>query len=451
MGGVRIDPNAALLEGRVVEGLAAMDRHLGSVGLKLPPTRRATSAGLAQVRARLRVRGYRLGASVATDTDHARLDASLRAALGLSLIDEMRAAVLHTRHLMLALRVGARAQAARGLALEAMFLATFSDGARARALEALARAEELATETRDPLAHGLAAVARGFASASIGEWSAAAAVYAQAARALEPLPEGRPMLARLQALREGPLFYLGELGPLLRHVTRERQRSDEDGDHYTAMTMRTGLAGTLLLAHGDLPRAVAEVTRAEAEWAYGDELAHRGLLARAHIDLYAGDGVAAWRRVNDAWPALAAARLLRAQPVRVEAHHLRARCAIAAAEAGERREVRISDAEHDIGAIEREHVPWAASLARLLRAAVARLRGDDGATRAWLRAAEGDFERCGMALHLAIARRATGAIVGGGRGAELIASGDRWLRDHGVVEPTAFASMLAPGLGSSFS
>ncbi|HUH03328.1 MAG TPA: hypothetical protein VML75_15125, partial [Kofleriaceae bacterium] len=351
---MRNDPNAAMLEGRVVQGLAAMGKHLASLGVKLPPTRRATTASLAQARARLRMRGYRLGPSTATDADHLRLDATLSAALGLSLVDEMRAAVLHTRHLVLALRVGARAHAARGMSLEAMFLATFSEGARARALGILGRAEELADETRDPLARGLAAAARGFVCASLGEWSAAADTYARAASALEPLAEGRVMLARLQALREGPLFYRGDLAALLGHVTRERERADSIGDHYTGMTMRTGLAGTLLLAHGDLARAAAEIGRAEAEWAYGEELAHRGLLARAHLDLYKGDGVQAWRRVNEAWPRLAAARLLRAQPVRVEAHHLRARCAIAAAATGARVEARIADAEHDIGAIERE-------------------------------------------------------------------------------------------------
>src|SRR5207253_1121347 len=53
------------------------------------------------------------------------------------------------------------------------------------------------------------------------------------------------------------------------------------------------------------------------------------LTASAQIELYRGDGAAAWRHIVEQWPAMASSALLHVECVRIFMIHLRARCALA--------------------------------------------------------------------------------------------------------------------------
>lgn len=58
------------------------------------------------------------------------------------------------------------------------------------------------------------------------------------------------------------------------------------------------------------------------------------LIAALHIDPYVGDAAGAWRRINEAWPKLQRALLSVMESARVELGNLRARAALALANAG---------------------------------------------------------------------------------------------------------------------
>ena len=55
------------------------------------------------------------------------------------------------------------------------------------------------------------------------------------------------------------------------------------------------------------------------------------------------------------------------------------------------------------------------------------------------------FELADMALYAAASRRRLGQMLGGERGAELIADADEWMTSQKIKNPALMTRMLAPG------
>jgi len=141
--------------------------------------------------------------------------------------------------------------------------------------------------------------------------------------------------------------------------------------------------------------------------------------------------------------------LLRVQSVRIEATHLRARLALASA-AWSDRERRLKTAEKLAQKLMDERMAWSDPLAALIRAGVARSRGDDRKAAEMASLAIEGFEVADMKLYAAAARRRLGEIIGGNRGAELVDMSEDWMRRQQIKNPSAFANMLAPGFTEPF-
>ena len=168
------------------------------------------------------------------------------------------------------------------------------------------------------------------------------------------------------------------------------------------------------------------------------------MVALTQIELYTGDNEVAWRHVEGQMRSIEKSMLLRFQSVRIEATHLRARLALASAEGSEReRRLRIAE---DLGQrLADERMPWSDSLATLVRAAVARKRGDDSKAAMLTSQAIEEFELADMELYAAAARRRLGEIIGGEGGSDLINRSEDWMRRQEIKNPSAFAKILAPG------
>jgi hypothetical protein len=93
-------------------------------------------------------------------------------------------------------------------------------------------------------------------------------------------------------------------------------------------------------------------------------------------------------------------------------------------------------------------MPFCRPTAALLRAGASAIAGDRAAAITDLQAALPAFERAGMALQAAAARRALGLQLGD-EGKALIAEADAWLTGRGVRNPARLTAMLAPGLSAS--
>jgi hypothetical protein len=129
--------------------------------------------------------------------------------------------------------------------------------------------------------------------------------------------------------------------------------------------------------------------------------------------------------------------------------HCRARSALAAAAAngtsGKGDLLRVAEA--DARRIARENMAWATPYATLVRAGIARVRGDgDERVVAHLRAAIGEFEASEMKLHAMAAKDCLGRVARGDEASAARAEVEAWMRSQGVAEPARVVAMLAPGL-----
>ena len=130
------------------------------------------------------------------------------------------------------------------------------------------------------------------------------------------------------------------------------------------------------------------------------------------------------------------------QNIRVEAQHLRARCALAEAKASGNHRL-LDIASKAARTIERERMPWALAIGKLVDANVACVRGDAGAS-ATLAAAEQALTAADMHLYAAIARYRRGQVTADGA-AKTVARGE--LVALGARNPERIADMIVPGIG----
>jgi hypothetical protein len=249
------------------------------------------------------------------------------------------------------------------------------------------------------------------------------------------------------------LFYCGELGELVERVPGMVADARERGDRFGMNMFASGWANLAWLCVGDVEGARRVVDTAMNGWAFtGFHLQHYlELLARAGIDLYVGDGEAAWRRVEERWPALEASWQLHVQHNRVEMLHLRARAALAGAHAAAARgdeaarDRRLARVAADARALEREDLSWPRGLGWVARGGVHDARGERAAAIRCFERALTHFEQHELPLHAAVSRRRLGQVVGGDQGAALIALADADLSSRRVSDPARFCAIWAPG------
>jgi hypothetical protein len=242
------------------------------------------------------------------------------------------------------------------------------------------------------------------------------------------------------------MFYLGELRELTEVVPAKLREAEERGNLWFATGLRSWRTNIAWLALDDPDEARRQVELAHRQWSRdGFHLQHYyELLANGQIDLYAGNGRAGLDRIDQHWKALAGSMLLRVQNIRVEAQHLRARCALAEAKATGN--LRLLDiATKAARTIQRERMPWAIAIAQLVDANVAAVRGDKGASAA-LATAEQALTAADMHLYAAVARYRRGQL-GGDDGKPIAAAARAELVELGARDPDRIAGMITPGIG----
>ena len=87
---------------------------------------------------------------------------------------------------------------------------------------------------------------------------------------------------------------------------------------------------------------------------------------------------------------------------------------------------------------------WSNALADLADGCLQRARGSTIEALTSTARAESVFSSVAMHLHAAVARRRKGEWIGGDAGQTMVAEADQWLQDHGIVNPSKMAWMMAP-------
>jgi hypothetical protein len=171
-----------------------------------------------------------------------------------------------------------------------------------------------------------------------------------------------------------------------------------------------------------------------------------GQMSLAEIDLYEGDSIAAYHRIDREWRQRMAMPFTRLTYVRARALSLRGIAAVSACQSSTLDPSLIRAATRDARGLRSMRLAWTDALAQLLEASVSlvtatRTRGADHLARAHT-----ECSAAGMTLHAAVARRRLGELTGGSEGARAIAEADACLANQNIRAPQRFARLYMPEL-----
>jgi hypothetical protein len=224
------------------------------------------------------------------------------------------------------------------------------------------------------------------------------------------------------------------------------------GDLYATTTLRTFWgASTLLALAADQPeQARSDVDDAMRTWSTrGYHPQHYyALMSQTLVELYQGNGAAAYTRISEGWPALDGSLLLKVQGLAITARYLRGSAAVAAAVGTADRGRLLRSAARDAEALTKTKVEWSIPLSQLVLAGIAAVDGNRDQQRSLLQSAVHGFESAHMALYAAAARHALGGVLGGDEGRAARTAAESFMTSQKILRPRAFASLLAPGFSS---
>jgi serine/threonine protein kinase len=376
-----------------------------------------------------------------------RIDALRSAGSGFSMSDNARGAYFQARNLLVALAAGDPPRIMHALAMEVCFVASTGtrDPRNDRLLESTrALAERLGT----PPALAEAATASGYSHFFRGEWAAAKEWLARGEVLFRDQCVGYTFeLASTRAILYRALSYTGELRELAARAEPVIRDVEARGDRYSSINLRATVRTLLGLAADEPERVAREVDEASAWLAPKRFLIQHFFCftAQTQLDLYRGEAKSAYERAVRIWPLLRRSLLLRVRSIRISGFGLHARATLAATAAGVAAKERLlAEAERDARAMERTGQTWGVAEATVVRAGIARLRGDAAGAKAAYERAIALYDEAGMALYAAGARRRLGTLVGGADGDRLLRIADARLHAEGVKDPVRFTNVLAP-------
>jgi hypothetical protein len=437
-----------LMGGHLDEGRNVIQNVLRPFGLYLAKGPKRALVSFLLRRLHLWLRGLKFDERDASEIPSDQLlqiDICWAVAVGLSMVDSIRSTDFQTRHLLLALRAGEPYRLARAMAMEAGFSALAGGPGIKRASRFLAQAQNLSKKVDHPHAVALTTLLGGVCAFLVGEWRKAANLSEDARGIFREKCRVVWEQTSADSFLLGSLMYLGEYAEISDSFAAMLASAQERGNLYASTELRTRM-NCVWLARDEPEKARMELAEAMQSWSHeGFHRQHYNwLLAQANIELYNGNGPAAYQLVDAKWQELRRSLLLRIQVLRLEAFFLKARTILASSEADRQLQV----AEALATRIAREKMHWSDPLALLIHSGIANLRGQTDKARALLREAAGRFETAEMNYFAAAARRQLGSLSGSGEGIRLVREADAWMTEHGIRNPARFTNMWSPGFPS---
>jgi len=436
-----------LITGHVDQGLETLRGVVGAVGIRIPRSSWKTLSSLLFERARIRLRGVscRPGPpGLASHGDLTRIDICWSASIGLSIIDPIRGAVFQARSLRYALRAREPRRIVRALAMEAAHVACAGLPSSRRTAKLLQAAESAARLAPEPYTQGILQLARAICAYLEGRWREAR-TFAEPAEAIfrDQCTGVAWEIDTVRIFALWSLNYLGEIGELRRRWSELMKDAKERSDMYMVGTLGTLGMAIVRVADDDLATAEEELREVSRLWSrQGFHIQHHNcVLASCMINLYRGDNVETWERLEMLRPTYARSLLLRVQTIRIELYRFRARGALAASRVVDDPGRLVQEAARTARSLERENFPVAAAHALSIRAQIAASRGASSVARSLLEGAISAYRALGMALFAAASQRSLGSLLGGDEGMALVAEADQWMTSQGIRNPARMAAL----------
>ncbi len=443
-----------LLRGGYVEqGLAAISRVLGEIGLRLARTPRRALWSVLWRRAWLRLRGLRWRLRRESELPKealTKLDILSSVAISLGVVNNIRGADYQTRHVLMALRLGEPSRVSRALGVEAGYrIAIGKERGTRRMVQLSYDLRKRHGMPQGPFDLWAIGALHYFRESS---WRAAIDRFEAAQRTTRRDYHSRGWtLDTLQVYTCFARLYMGDLRALAHDVPAIVREAEARGDLYAAVNVRNRL-NIVWLVRDDVAGAERDLEASVAAWqpaSRGYQVQHYwALISRCELELYRGDSRRALELVEADLDPLRRSMLLWVEMVRLEIDHLQARAALAVAvdERDERRrQLLVRRARKHARRLERMRPPVAGILALLVRAAAANLSGDREQAIELLRRGHRWAERTETMLFAVAAGRRLGQLVGGEAGEALVADSDAAFAARGVVDPAAMTRVFVPG------
>jgi serine/threonine protein kinase len=435
--------------GNIDEGVMVLRGVLSSMGMAVPTSRLGAVFSLIMYRAWLLLVGLRFRdrkPDQVSRADRVRVDAHYSIALGLSAVDVLLGAAMHSRHLLFALRFGDRSQVVRATSLEAAQIASVGGPVRAREIAAMEIAGRLVERGSDTEGDAFLRGSHAVGLFLRGRWR-------EAQRGLDASYEKFPNLragwhANAKLFAVYALFYIGDLHAQKRRALQLLADAEQRNDLYMIVNLRTTSMVDIALAADDPDAARNHLREAMRQWSQGGfHVQHWKAMAwAAETELYAGDGARACAILDRDRRALKRSFLMQVQYLRVATAFIRARALVASVERNPRRwRGRLREARRLARALDRERMPWASALSSLVTAAVENAAGNRTEAIAALELAIHRASVADMYLFALVARHRHGLSLGSGEGTRRVRDAEEALRAQGIVVPERFARMFLPG------
>jgi tetratricopeptide (TPR) repeat protein len=437
-----------LASGRIDEGAEVLRRVLGAIGMSAPRSPLSALFWLVVCRLRLALMGLRSvpePRSVRPE-DRARIEAMYAVAMGFAVVDVLLGACMQARLLLLSLRAGDGEQVLRAAALEAAQLAAAGGERGKRERELFALSETLAVRSGSVESRAFLEGAHGVSLFLRGRWKEARETI-DASNAKQPNTRNHwSRSGTLFAVQS--LYFSGEIKELVRRMTRVRADAQDRGDLYTTVNLAGTTAITSHLAADDPEGGRRALREGMSQWSQTGFLVQhfQAMAFEPDIDLYLGDGAAAYDRFMRDLPALKRSFLLHVQFVRGITHYAIGRCAIASiAGRPAQRAARCAESLRMARRLEREKMPWTTALSAMVRACAENASGQIAPAIASLRIAAAASDAAGLGMHATTSRFRLGELLGGREGEALRATALDAIAAEGVRNAPRWVAVYLPG------
>jgi tRNA A-37 threonylcarbamoyl transferase component Bud32/tetratricopeptide (TPR) repeat protein len=437
-----------LRSGHSDEGIAAIAELARAGDMEIAPSPRNAVWRFVRLRARINLRGYKYVLRDEREvpaSELARIDTAWALTEALSFSDFIQGALFHAIGALAALRAGEPRRLVRAFIGEAINLSVVGSRARRRYNRALANLDTLLAQIDDAELHAAGRAAIGLVALQEGRFADALEAARLAEEAYRAAGSAnRFQLTGVQSVQIWALSMLGRVREATGRLPELLRDARDRGDLFTTTTLSVSTAYYIPLLADRPDAALAVVDDALSRWSKRSvQLQHvHAVHARVNIELYRGDGIAAFAAIEAAWPEIRASMLLRHELTSTRAWELRGRAALAAAHQGAGAPA-IRVARQAERALRRVTTVGAAGLCGLQRAGLAYLAGD----------------RSGAAAHLERALRELADMQQWRRSAQwalghlrddetAVEAAQREIAEEGASVPIRFLAMYLPWLRS---
>ncbi|MGM0491095.1 MAG: ATP-binding protein, partial [Planctomycetota bacterium] len=446
----RLAADQLLRAGHFAEGKKRLGKALRAVGMKLPRSPQQAILSILLLRLRIRLLGGRFRNRPADQISRWKLlqvDTCWSAQTSLGQIDALSGAVFALRHSLLARQLGEPSRVALALGTETCFRTMVMGRQTGRDLRDWQRAEELPSGGQLPFVLGALKAMRASTETFLGHWRRALEFCDEAEASLRLRSTGTHFESSILALNAITcLFFLGRINELSRRIPEILREARQRDDLFAGVVPGTYFGNIIWLATGQVGEARRQAELALAGWPRQPFLMQHmfELIGSASIDLYVGEGPAAWQRIAEAWQDFRGSWHTRHRFPRILVLHLRARSALASVGCGMNDRRLIRSAQRDAKRILREPTGWSQPLARLVLAGIALAEGREDRAIHHLETSVRELDGWEMALYAAAAKRRLGGLMGGRKGREILNAGTEFMTGQGIRSPEEMTRMLCP-------